>query len=313
MSILSSGLAHAAGALGRQTLTVAHDSWIGYSGFYVALAQGYFDEAGLTVKEAKFSGPGDALPPLLAGHVDVALTTLYNVAVLAARGERSARAIYLLDTSNGADAIVASPSIRSVADLQGKDVAVTVGEVNQLLLRKALAAADVSESRLRIVDMNADDAGAALLAGRVQAAVTWEPWVSRALAKGNHVIYSSSDTPDLILDAVVVTRQELAARGDALMRFLRALDRGVAFLRAHPDSACADVARALTVAADDVQPMLAHDRIYSLADNRRLLVPDGAGPRALGAIGEFLRSRGILRDEIDAEQILTSQLLPRSP
>jgi len=301
----------AAGPLqARETLIVAHDQWIGFSGFFVAQAQGYFAQEGLDVKEVDFSGPGDTLPPLLSGHVDIALTTLYNLALLAARGEAQARAIYLLDTSNGADAVVAAPSIRRVADLAGKNVGVTVGDVNQLLLRKALDAAGVREDQVHIVNMNADDAGAALLAHRIDAAVTWEPWVSRARSAGNNVIFSSADTPDLILDAVVVTRATAQARGAALTRFLRALDRGVAYLRAHAGQSQVLVGKALTVAPDAVAGMLAQDRIYAVADNRALLSATGAGPRSLAAIGQFLQSRALLRGALDPAALLSAQLLP---
>lgn len=294
----------------RETLTVAHDQWIGFSGFFVAQAQGYFAQEGLDVKEVDFSGPGDTLPPLLSGHVDIALTTLYNLALLAARGQGEARAIYLLDTSSGADAVVAAPPIARVADLAGRNVGVTVGDVNELLLRKALESAGMREDQVHIVNMNADDAGAALLAHRIDAAVTWEPWVSRARSAGNRVVFSSADTPDLILDAVVVTRATAQARGPALTRFLHALDRGVAALRAQPAPSRALVARALAVAPDAVGGMLAQDRIYGVADNRALLARGGAGDRALGTIGRFLQSRSLLQGALDPAALLSAQWLP---
>ena len=304
-------LALAGGAAqGRDSLIVARDQWVGYAGFFVAQSQGYFAAAGLDIKVVEFSVPGETLPPLIAGHVDIALTTLYNLAVVTARGERSLEAVYLLDTSNGADAVVARPDIATPADLKGKTVAVTVGEVNELLLLKALESAHLAQDAVHLVNLGADDAGAALLAGRVDAAVTWEPWVSRASAAGAHVIFSSADVPNLILDAVAVTRSTLQARRAAIVRFLQALDRGIAYLRAHPVEARAIVAKALDTTPEDAARMLDRDRLYGLDDNRALLAPDGQGPRSLATVARFLALRDPAHATGDVAGLLSAQLLP---
>lgn len=291
------------------TLTVALNRSIGYSGFFIAQSKGFFAQERLAIKEMREPAAPDALEPLLASRVDVAFTTLYSVALLAGHGDATAQIVYLLDTSSGSDAIVAAPAVASVADLRGRLVAVALGGVNELLLRKALESAKLGEGDVRIVGMNADDAGAALRAGRVDAAVTGEPWVSRARAAGSHVIYSSADTPNLILDAVVVTRRTLEARRAALLRFVRALDRGVVFLRDHPDEARTLVAGALETPAEDVDDMSAGDRIYAMDDNRILLAPDGAGGQALDAIARFLRSRKLGYARFEPRVVLSRQLL----
>ncbi len=298
----------AGSAAARETLTVAHDQWVGYSGFFVAQAQGYFAQEGLDVKEVDFSGPGDSLPPLVAGHVDVALTTLYNLALLAGKGERSVVAIWLLDSSNGADAVLGGPGISTMAQLKGHKVAATTGEVNHLLLLKGLESAGLRESDIQLVNLNADDAGAALLAGRVDAAVTWEPWVSRARETGDAVIYSSAQVPNLIMDAVVVQEQTLRTRAATLKRFLRALDRGLGQLREHPEQAQAQVAKALDMAPGDVPRMLAGDHLYSAQENHRILAP--AGDAALDAVGQFLLGHRLIDRPLQRTGLLNGQVLP---
>jgi NitT/TauT family transport system substrate-binding protein len=299
-----------AGAQARETLTVAHDQWVGYAGFFIAQSQGYFAAEGLDIKVVEFSGPGETLPPLIAGHVDIALTTLYNLAVVAAKGECAIEAVYLLDTSNGADAVVAGAGIHSVADLKGKSVAVTVGEVNELLLMKALEAAHLPQSTVHFVNLNADDAGAALLAGRVDAAVTWEPWVSRVTANGASVIFSSADVPNLILDAVAITRATAQSRHDAVARFLRALDKGVGYLRTHLQESRGVVAKALNVPVADMVHMMEGDRIYGLEENRALLAPGGQGSRSLATVARFIAARDPAHGSGNIAGLLSAQILP---
>src|SRR5450432_2035006 len=55
------------------TLTVGHDLWVGYSGVFIASELGFFKEAGLDVKLKPFSNPGDTLPALVAGQLDIGL------------------------------------------------------------------------------------------------------------------------------------------------------------------------------------------------------------------------------------------------
>jgi len=176
-------------------MTVGHDLWVGYSGVFVANELGYFKDAGLDVKLKPFSNPGDTLPALVSDQLDIGLTTLQNLAVLNGNSDTDVAAIALVDSSNGADAIVAKKSIASLADLKGKKVALTLGEVNHFLFLVGMKQIGMDPSSVKITSMSADDAGAAFIGGKVDAAVTWEPWVTKATKSGGHVIFSSASVP----------------------------------------------------------------------------------------------------------------------
>jgi NitT/TauT family transport system substrate-binding protein len=291
-------------------LIVAHDMWVGYSGFFVAKAKGFFKEVDLEIETVEFSGPGDTVPPLVAGHVDIALTTLYNLSLATGKGAGGLKAIYLLDTSDGADAIVASPEIASIEDLKGKKIAVTTGEVNHLLLIAALNKAGIKESEVKLVNMNADDAGAAFIAGQVDAAVTWEPWVTKAKSAGGEAIFTSADTPDLILDGIVVTDATLAKKRDELIRFIKAVDKGVLYLRANPIESHSHVAEALGVSSQEAADMLLGDKVYDIIDNKILLAAGGSGYGSLEAVIEFLSEQSLIDAKFDGSNLLTKDLLP---
>lgn len=301
-----------AGSAAAETLRVAHDQWIGYAGVFIAQDQGYFEDEGLTVETVSFSGPGDTLPPLVGGHVDIALTTGQNLAMIGARSDVGVRAIYFLDTSDGADAIVAAEGIAEPADLKGKRVAVTRNEVNHLLLMVALDRAGLGESDIRLVDMSADDAGAAFLAGKVDAAVTWEPWVTKARSNGGNVIFTSADAPNIIMDTISVTASTLEQRPEALTAFMAAVDRGVAYLEANPEPSRAIIARWLDVSEADVAGMLAGDLIYDLEDNRRLLGDDGQpGPiyDSMATVIDFLMAQGLIETRPDPAGLIDPSLV----
>ena len=139
-----------------------------------------------------------------------------------------------------------------------------------MLLLMGLKRAGLKESDIKLTSMSADDAGAAFVAGKVDAAVTWEPWVTKAKSAGGKVIFTSADVPNTILDCVAVQDKTLGDRGKDYTAFLKAIDRGVKFLRSDPAAARIIIGQHLNSPADDVTGMLAGDKIYDLADNLRL-------------------------------------------
>lgn len=303
-SIAISGAAQAE----NQKLVVGHDLWIGYAGAFVAKEKGFFEEVGLDVEFKQFPGPADTLPALISGKLDIGLTTLHNLALASLGKKKPLKAIYLLDTSDGADAIVAKKGIKSVADLKGKTVAATEGEVNHLMLLAALEKEGMTEADIKFVNMNADDAGGAFLAGKIDAAVTWEPWVTKAKAKGGKVIFSSANIPDTILDCVAVSPKTIQKDSKALKAFLAAIDKGVAYLRKKPKESAIIIGKVLDATPEDVKGMLKTDKIYNLSQNRKLYAK-GKATESLGRVTEFLLKKKLIKSAEGAEALLTDEFV----
>lgn len=294
-----------------EKLTVAYNQWAGFTPVFVALDKGFFKEAGVEVEMKSFPGPGDSLPALVAGHVDVSLTTPDNVIVINNSTDAKLVAVYMIDASDGADAIVSKSTLAKPADLAGKTVAVTVGEVNHLLLMKALEAGSLKESDLKVVNMSPDDAGGAFIAGNVDAAVTWEPWVSKAVQSGGKVLFSSKDAPNLLLDVVAVSPKVLAEKPAAVKALLAGLEKGVQYLKEHPDDAHAIAGKWLDVPGPDVGGMLGGVKLYTMADNKTLLDPatEASLGSSLTAISSFLHAQGRIPGEKDVKAMIDSSLV----
>src|SRR5207237_1277180 len=64
--------------------------------------------------------------------------------------------------------------------------------------------------------------------GDVDAAVTWEPYLSKAARKaGSHILVTSKDTPGLIVDVFTVRDDYLRKHPDAVKGFIRGWYRAV--------------------------------------------------------------------------------------
>jgi NitT/TauT family transport system substrate-binding protein len=275
---------------GPKPLVVAYNQWIGYVGLWTALDKGYFHDAGLDVQPKQFSGPADSVPLLLTGKLDVSLTTADTVILLNQRaGNAPAACPYIIDTSDGADALIAQKDIHTVPDLRGKTVAATLGQCNELLLLKALDAAKMKTTDVNITNMDADTAGAAIIANKVPAAVTWEPWISKALPSGAHVIYSSHDSPNTLLDVVAVSQQTMTGRTADLRAFVAAYAKGVDYDKAHPDEAAQIASKQLGTSVADAKSMLTKVKLYGVADNHRLIGTSVVPGSVFGSAAEIAR------------------------
>jgi NitT/TauT family transport system substrate-binding protein len=99
-------------------------------------------------------------------------------------------------------------------------------------------------SDLKMVDMRAPDAGAAFVAEKVDAAITWEPWLYRAKnAPHGHVLYASDKTPGIIVDSLGVKPEFAAKRGDDVKKIIAAWNEAIAFMQTNTAEADAIMAK----------------------------------------------------------------------
>lgn len=160
-----------------------------------------------------------------------------------------ARAIVVVDNTQGADAIIArDPSIRRVEDLVGKKVALlqytpSHGMVIDALENSSLTARQ--RTQVEMVYINADEgtAGvrAAFTGGHVDAAALWDPDLSLAIeaVNGAHEVYSTRSATNLIFDVIVCDKRVLdrAENQSAIQGFVKGWLEGVDQAEANPDEA----------------------------------------------------------------------------
>lgn len=247
---------------------VGYNSWIGYISLFIAKEKGYFKDEGLDLQMQSFSSPGDGLAPLLAGQLDAHFTTADSVITALDKAPGRLEIVYMTDTSAGADAILAKSDIATPADLKGKTVAATAGQCNELLLRKALTKYGLTPNDIKLTNMNPDDAGAAFAAGKLDAAVTWEPWITKVQGeKKGHVIFSSKEAPNLILDVVAISDKTAKDKSEETKAFLRALNKANELAIADPKAAADIAAKSLELKPDEVLDMLPKVKLYGASDN----------------------------------------------
>jgi NitT/TauT family transport system substrate-binding protein len=298
--------APAAPAPALKPYKVGFNAWIGSIAFFVARDKGFFKDEGLDLQAKSFSAPGDGLPPLLTGDLDAHLSTADSVLTVLDKAPGQLKVVYLTDTSAGADAVLAKKEITDVKAMKGKKVAATLGQCNHLLLQKALEKAGLTEKDIQLVNMNPDDAGAAFAAGKIDVAVTWEPWITKA-SKTGHVIFSSKETPNLILDVLAISAKTGQKKGAETRAFLKGLNRGYEFVQKSPGEAVAIASKALEMKPDEVKAMLPKVMLYSPAKNAEVMA--GPAAAATAQVATFFKEKKVNDTLVDTGKLYDASFL----
>ena len=182
------------------TLRIGTQPWLGYGPWWIAQEKGFFAARGVNVQLINFIQDQDINAALASRRLDGANIATHTAINFIDRGV-DIRLVLLMDASYEADAIIADASIKSIKDLRNKRVAFEEITTSDLLLTYALRENGMSKSDIRPVPMPAADAGTALIAGRVDVAVTYEPYLTAALRR--------SDKHYLLLHCTLKTRSYL--------------------------------------------------------------------------------------------------------
>jgi len=205
-----------------------------------------------------------------------------------------AKVIMQVDWSRGGDAIVADNSIKRIEDLYQKKISLALFTPSHWLLEYNLQNSMLDEAKQSaivrgLVGKNASpDARADFVAGRVDAAVVWEPDIEEAIQKrpNSHVLVSSKEARKLIAHVMVAREDFIRDHPDVIQAFVKGwIVDGTVEANREPYT----VARLLMedeplyrhLGLDVTVRNLATIKWANLADNTEMFNLDGADPEPL--------------------------------
>ncbi len=204
---------------GLERVSIAFQKWVGYGPLYLAREKGFFKEEGIElvfIDEQLDWARRDAFKQ---GMLDCEAGTI-DLLISKRAVDTPIVAVLEIDHSLGSDGIVATEDIRTVEDLIGKKVAFARDDVGETFVSYLFHKNGLSLEDITIVPRRPDDAWLAFLDGEADAAVTWEPWLSKAAERpGGHILISTKDEPEIIIDTLNV-RQDLVKNNPELVKGL---------------------------------------------------------------------------------------------
>jgi len=248
-----------------QKIIIAYTPWTGYGALFVAKEKGMFKSRGLDVELQSIEGVGDRKQALAAGKIQGMAASL-DVSVSAV-AELPLKFVWAFDSSAGADGLLVKPEIKSLADLKGKQVAYHKGSASHLFLAALLDKAGMKESDIVSVDMKASEAAAAFMAGKVDAAITWEPHLSKAAKAGGSILATTKDTPGLIADVLVFKDDYVKANTATVEKIVAAMAEATEFMMKNPAEASKPIAEAFKMKPEEVAEDFPTLKFYDLQGN----------------------------------------------
>jgi NitT/TauT family transport system substrate-binding protein len=256
---------------GLPTVKVAINTWPGLGPYYVAKAKGFDKEEGIQLDVIMNEDTVGRHSSLAAGEVDLVGITLDSVIIARSRGVPMT-VIGQSDFSYGGDGIIAKKDIQTVADLKGKKIACAEGLPSHFFLLVVLRKQGLGPNDITFVPADDGSQAAQLFtSGQVDAAVTWDPWISKAesLTSG-HVLITTRDTPDVLLGIVAANSELLTQRKDQIYRSQKAWLKAVEFCRQNPDEAAQIMAKEFNVPVDDFKRMANGAQLADLNEELRV-------------------------------------------
>jgi NitT/TauT family transport system substrate-binding protein len=248
---------------------IATVTWVGFGPLYIAQDRGFFKDEGLAVNIQKIEDLGALRASLASGKVDIIVQTIDSWAVAAAQN-LPAVCILKTDESFGGDGLVVKSDVNALSGLRGKKVAFPRGLAGHFFLLKLLRDQHLSPTDIQPIYMEAPDAAAAFIVGRVDAALTWEPFLTQAAKTPNSkVLVTTKDYPGLIVDVLLASDRFAGKKQnrETLSKLLRAWFRAVEFTGSHPEEAAKIMNKHFGIPAAEVGGMLSGLRFTTLADN----------------------------------------------
>lgn len=216
----------------KDVVKISLDEWIGWKPLLDAngglkTAKGSInDNLGIKVEYVITNDATISSSALIKGDLQGAGYTINRYAFLQNKfNEANVKVCmpYISNYSNGGDGIIAKSSIKSINDLAGKKIAIPRYSEAQTLVEWLIMNSDMSKDiqdsirKSMVYFETPDDAAKAFFSGLVDAAATWEPYLTQAKSTTDcRVLFDTSMSNNLILDGIVF-RQDFLDKNEQLV------------------------------------------------------------------------------------------------
>lgn len=280
-------------------LRVGASPWPGNAPFYLAADDG---RLGNQVRLVEFASESATLQAFRNRALDVAILTLDEAVLLASEGH-AVRIAALTDVSVGAGQILARPPLAGVKDLRGQRVAVESTGVGAFILAHALHQSGLTVADVEIVALLPHEQAGEYEAGRIDAAVSHEPYAGRLRALGARPVFDTRQMDDDLIRAVVVRDTCLQDHPGRLRKLVQALYASRTALAGEAAMARAALRYGQTssqfgAAYAGVRPLDEADNAAYFADGARKLLD------VLAHIHEEMQAAQLINSPVDLPSLL---------
>lgn len=285
-------------------------TWPGFGPLYLAKEKGFFE--GLDVQIEIMDDTAARRSTFSSGKAEAIAETLDSFANGIASG-LPGKAVIKTDDSAGGDGLVVKKDINKINDLKGKIVAYPEGLPSHFFLLYLLSLTGLSSADIKSQPMEADQAATAFIAGKVDACVTWEPFLSEAgNSENGKILMTTSDAQGLILDLIIVGDDVIKNRPGDVQKFVNGWFKAIEYWKANPADANNVMSKAFELPLADLEAMLSVIKLADLGENKTYFgTPENPGQfgDVFDTAGMIWEQEGLIEKAVPADQAYDTQFI----
>ena len=191
--------------------------------------------------------------------------------------------------------------------------------MSNFLLLYLLDKVGLSPRDVKIQAMEPDAAGLAFMAGKIDVAVTWEPYLSEAAKRPDgHILITSADplARGVIVDNLIVRDSVITHRREEVEGVVRAWFRAVDYMARNPEDSYAIIGRAFKLKPDAVAKMMEGVKLFDQKRDAELMVLSGA-PHTVVEVGkkaeEIYYSQKLISNKPNIRRLIDASFIKTPP
>lgn len=299
------------------TIRVLAPTWVGFAPALVAQDLGCYEEEGVSLDFRFEDDRANVMAAMDRGDIDADMRTVGEHQGRPRVPETTGTIIGTIDISVGGDGVLVDGSITSVADLEGKTVAIEPNIPARLLLQMELAKVGLSINDVELREIATADTIAVLSDPSIAAVGTYEPFLSQAVQilpdRNPRVLVSSREEPDLIVDIITARDDALAENPAKFESLLRCVYRAVDYQRENPEEFSELAAPYFGLTPADITEIIETSLAYTTYEEAvEFLGPEGGTGKLHGVFDQVMELNidfGAADTMLDASQEIDNSLL----
>ncbi|MCW8138532.1 MAG: ABC transporter substrate-binding protein [Planctomycetota bacterium] len=293
-------------------------------GFAPGSPNSLFKKYGFKVELRLIDDPAQAADAYASGQAHTMWGTLDMIALFAPQMKKvglTPRVFQQIDWSRGGDGIVVRSTVKSVADLKGKTVALCQNSPSHFYILRLLDHASLSHQDVKFRFTSTAFGASALFAQdrSVHACVSWAPDIytlvdpKHNVGNRNRLLSTTADAANIIAD-VWAARPDFAQEHPKVIEGLvRGIFEGMKVLQDNPDRVAQLMAQGYGFPVDDCKAMLGDAYSTGLGDNERFFLDQDSSINFVATWNEasrLYRQYGAIEGQpVPADQVMDASVI----
>ncbi|WP_372714310.1 ABC transporter substrate-binding protein [Ilyobacter sp.] len=289
----------------KEPIRIAINGWPPCELWYVAEDQGYFDD--IPVEIVRFTAWSDSLAALYLGKVDVVHSTYFNTIYYNGKGE-GASIILSSNIILGVEGLVVKKDLSDLKKLKGKKIAVETGTDEHFLLHKSLEKIGLSDNDIEIVSTSSENAMELFIKGEVDAAFTYEPFLSNAANAGKGRIALTTDENMNYNDCLLARDESLYKRKDDYAKLIKAWYKAQDFVSKNPEKAYRIMSSKENMTSKEFKEYYEKFTFLSFEENKKIFFSNRIEAE-LNELKTFMLEIDLIDDEVDVKTLYNPSII----